>query len=82
MLTINKSDRKTVGIVIELVSYSIDLKIVGFPCERDFYMQEIIRLVMFSSHSIPIKKLEFIRLRGGVQVIGHFSCERDFLFVL
>ena len=27
--------------------YSIDLKIVSFPCERDFYFFEIIRLVIF-----------------------------------
>ena len=29
------------------VAYSIDLKIVAFPCERDFYFFEIIRLVIF-----------------------------------
>ena len=27
--------------------YSIDLKIVAFPCERDFHFFEIIRLVIF-----------------------------------
>ena len=27
--------------------YSIDLKIVIFPCERDFYFFEVIRLVIF-----------------------------------
>ena len=34
-------------ITTDICKYSIDLKIVAFPWERDFYFFEIIRLVIF-----------------------------------
>ena len=46
-------------IVDHTLKYSIDLKIGIFPCERDFYFFEFIRLGNYSSNLIS---LEIIRL--------------------